>query len=50
MKFRISNKEGILNVLSEVEQKMNELRFMLTHLPQEFEIAQVEENEDINDG
>lgn len=45
MKFKISNKEEILATLSEVEKQMCDIRFALTHLPQEFEITPVDDQE-----
>lgn len=44
MKFRIANEDEILRVLSEVEEKIQSLRFALTHLPEEIIIEEVDEN------
>lgn len=43
MKFILSNKEEILAVLNETEKKINEIRFQLTRLPQEFEFTEIGE-------
>lgn len=44
MKFRIANEDEILRVQSEVEEKIQSLRFALTHLPEEIIIEAVDEN------
>lgn len=45
MKFIMSNKKEILAVLNETEKKINEIRFQLTRLPQEFEFTVSEDVE-----
>lgn len=45
MKFQIGNKKEILEEMGDVEKQMCDIRFTLTHLPQEFEITPVNDAE-----
>lgn len=45
MKFVMSNKKEILAVLNETEKKIEEIRFLLTQLPQEFEFTAIEKED-----